>query len=287
MGAFVEFEVDLNETTISEEGLTKLKELLEAQGVVGWEQNPADLAVITLGTVASMVPVVAQIRAVAPAAIFRRYGTELVKTPYNEGAAATATVTFKLNEEGGEYAAHTIEAGVQLVLGEKAFYVKENTSVVKGESSKNVLLVASERGAEFNNLTGTVELVDAITWVKEATIVGESSGGVNQESDEEYANRLAAALKLQAPRPITATDYAGMALDVPSSVVPTGVVVGRATAIDGYNPSTIIIEGTPKAASTTVTEVSTFVGVSLESTTPQKHPGSLLKWKAGAGVLAT
>lgn len=259
--SFVSVEIQTNEEAIREEGLAKLKELLELAGVVGWVANEADLAVIELSTVASMVPAVAEIASVVPPAVFRKYGTELVKTPYNEGAAATATVKFTLLEEGGKFAAHTIEAGVQLVIGEKAFYVQGNTSVAEGESTKNVVLVASERGSEFNGLTGAVELVDAITWVKEVAIIGETSGGVNQESDEEYENRLAAALKLQAPRPITAANFAEMALDVPSSVVPTGVVVGRATAIDGYNPATTEAEGKVTTSSTTMTEVTSFAGI--------------------------
>lgn len=284
MTPFVEVEVQQNEAAIREEGTAKLKELLEAAGVVGWEENPADLAIINLSTIASMVPALAEILAVVPPAIFRKFGTELAGIPYNEGTAATVTTTWTLLEEGGEYAAHTIEAGSQLVIGEMAFQVKENVSVAKGESSKAVVLVAAERGTAFNNLTGTVELVNALSWVKEVTIVGETSGGVDQESDEEYQDRLQAVLKLQAPRPITASNYAEMVLDAN-----TGVTVGRATAIDGYDPSVIEIEGKPTTAKTDLKEVSTFVGVSVEKTAgAQTHPGSELHWKAdGAGVYTT
>ena len=112
--------------------------------------------------------------------------------------------------------------------------LQSNVVVEAGHNTATVTLVASERGTEYNGLTGTVELVDAIAWVSEVAIVGESSGGVNQETDEEYENRLAGALALQAPRPITAADFATMAFDAPTSTI--GASVGRATAIDGYNP---------------------------------------------------
>ena len=283
MGSFAEVEIQTNEEAIREEGIAKLKALFEAQGITGWIEHRADLAVILNATIASMVPSVAQIAAVVPPAVFRKYGTELVATPYNEGAAATVTSKWKLLEEGGKYPPHTIEAGTQVVIGELAFYVLENVSVLEGESEKTVTLVASERGTEFNNLSGVVELVDAIQWVKEITLVGESSGGVNQESDEEYENRLAAKLKLQAPRPITAPNFAEQALQIPSSVIPAGVVVGRATAIDGFNPETHEFEGTPKKVKE-VTEVTSFTGISAEKTSgAQTHPGSII---SGVDIVA-
>ncbi len=263
--SFAEVEIQTNEEAIRSEGIAKLQALLEENGIVGWVENPADLAIILIGTIASMVPSVAQIAAVVPPAIFRNFGTELVRIPYNEGAAATVTSTWKLLEEGGKYAPHTIEAGTQLVIGELAFYVKENVEVAEGESSKLVTLVASERGVEYNGLTGLVELVNGLTWVKEVTIAGETSGGVNQESDEEYENRLQAALKLQAPRPITAANFAEMALQVPSSIVPIGVVVGRATAIDGYNGATHEPEATVTSGSTEISEITSETGLTVKT----------------------
>lgn len=279
MSGFVEVELTTEEQALREEGIAKLKELLELKGYSGWEANEADLSIINISSTALMAAMVAQIAAVVPPAVFRKYGTELVKIPYNEGTAATVTTKWTLLEEGGEYAAHTIEAGTQLAIGNLPFYVKENTTVAKTESTKNVVLVAAERGTEFNGLTGTVELVDAIAWVKEVSIIGETSGGVNQETDEEYENRLANALKLQAPRPITAPNFAEQTLQIPTSKLPAGVAIARTTAIDGYNPSTITIEAKTNS-STTLTEVSTFTGVSLESVSlPQKHPGSQLKYE--------
>lgn len=263
--AFVEVELTTNEQTIREEGIAKLKELLEAKGLVGWEANEADLSIIQIATDASMVPIVAQIAAVVPPAIFRKFGTELVKVLYNEGAAATVTTKWTLLEEGGEYAAHTIEAGTQLSIGELAFQVQANTSVAKGEATKNVVLVAVERGTEFNNLTGTVQLVNALSYVKEVTIIGETTGGVNQESDEEYENRLQAGLKLQAPRPITAANFAEMALQVPSTIVPTGVIVGRTTAIDGYNGATNEAEATVTSGSTELSEIASETGLTAKT----------------------
>src|ERR1700680_3526777 len=185
MTAFVSIEVQTNEEQIADEALDKLQELLENKGVVGYEPNDAALEIITLLTTSSMVPPVALVAATVPPAIFRKYGTELVKIPYNEGAAATVSTHWTL----GDTAGHTIEAATQLTIGTLVFYVQSNVVVEAGHNTATVTLVASERGTEYNGLTGTVELVDAIAWVSEVAIVGESSGGVNQETDEEYENR--------------------------------------------------------------------------------------------------
>lgn len=259
--SFIEVEITTNESEIADEALEKLEQELAAKGVVGWVPNEADLEIIILNTVASMVVAVAQIAAVVPAAIFRKFGTELIKLLYNEGAAATVSTTWTLTDTAG----HTIEAGTQLTLGELAFYVESNVVVEAGHNTATVVLVASERGTEYNKLTGIVELVDAIAWVQEVTIIGESTGGANQENDEEYEERLAGALRLQAPRPITAPNFAEFTLDVPSTVLPVGLKVGRATAIDGYNPGTTTFTANTTNKSFNLAVVSSFTGVTAGS----------------------
>jgi hypothetical protein len=236
--SYLEVQITTSAQQLADLAVEKLKEELEARGVVGWEPNDSDLEIIQIGAISLMASYAANVAAVVPPAIFRKYGTELLGVAYNEGANATCNTKWTLLEEGGEYPARIIEAGTQLTIGELAFYVESEVKVAKGESSATVQLVAAERGTEYNGLKETIQLVDAIDWVSEVKIVGESSGGVDQETDEEYQSRLAAELVLQAPRPITAANFAEMALVAPSSLLPTGVEISRATAIDGYNPET-------------------------------------------------
>lgn len=279
--AFVEAQVTTSPETLADEALAKLKEELEARGVVGWEANDGDLEIILIGVLSLMASNAATIAAVVPPAIFRKFGTELLKVAYREGAAATVTTTWTLLEEGGKYAKHTIPAGTALRIGELAFYVANEVTIAEGTSTVKVELVAAERGTEFNGLTGTLQLESPLNWVSEVTIVGESAGGVNQESDEEYMNRLASLLALQAPRPITASNYSEFVLDIPSSILPAGVEVGRATAIDGYNPESNAFQGTPKKAGGgkgELTEVTSFTGITPEKTSgTQTHPGTIIQ----------
>lgn len=277
---FVEVEIPTNETTIYAEAVAKFKELIEARGVVGWEENPADLSMIQLAVDASMAAITNQIAAVVPPAIFRKFGTEQLRIPYKEGTQATVTTKWALLEEGGEYAAHTIEAGTQLTIAGAAgteplaFTVKEATTIAKGESSKLVTLIAIERGTEFNGLTGVVELVNALSYVKEVTIIGETSGGVNQETDEEYQNRLNKLNETLSFLAVTALQFALKALNTPESwpnskgeteTLPAGTSIGRTTAIEGYNPATNEPEATVTNGSTELTEITSETGLTVKS----------------------
>jgi hypothetical protein len=100
---------------------------------------------------------------------------------------------------------------------------------------------------------------------------------VNQEEDSEYLDRLAAYLELQAPRPITAGNFAEFVLDSDITLASgSAVEIQRATCIDGYNPEETSFEGKPKTGAE-LTEVTSFTGISAESTGGvQKHPGTVI-----------
>jgi hypothetical protein len=70
-----------------------------------------------------------------------------------------------------------------------------------------------------------------------------------------------AAIQLQAPRPITAENYAAFSLQVPTSVMPSGQKVGRATSIDGYATGTKEHEGKVTSGSVVMTEITVFTGI--------------------------
>lgn len=284
MGEFIAVQFETEAAELLDTAIEKLEAELAAKGVVNYEPREAEPTLIQLGVTAPMAANTAVIASVVPPAVFRSYGTQLFKLLYNEGAAATATTKWTLLEEGGEFPARSITAGTTLEAAGLAFYVEKTTSVAKGESSVTLQVVAAERGTGYNGITGVLTLVNSLNYIAEVAIIGETSGGVNQESDEEYMDRLASALALQAPRPITAANFATMSLDAPSSILPSGVIVGRATAIDGFNPETHEFEGTPKKAGNELTEVTAFIGVSPESTSlPQVHPGSII---TGTGIPA-
>lgn len=246
---FVEAELTTSEAGLKLLALTKLVELIEAEGIEGYEPLEGQLEVIILAVAAVLFANTAQTAAVVLPAVFRQYGLQLLKLPYNEGAAATAITTWTVVPSEG---VRTIEAGTQIEAGGLGFKVEANTEVKAKATSIEVPVVAVARGAEYNKVSGVAKQVNPYDWVTEVQIVGETGGGAEQETDEEYLDRLAAQLELQAPRPVNAADFAPFLLGVPSSILPAGIVVGRATAIDLYDAETAE-ENVPFCTTTWVT----------------------------------
>ena len=178
-------------------------------------------------------------------AIFRAYGTRLCNLPYENGAYATVqtTWTFTSPAPTGGY---SIAAGTAILISGFAFYVQSTVTTATSATNASVYLIASATGTAYNGLGGvdagapTVVPNEQIDWVASVVTLGYTSGGANQQSDDDYENALAAVLQLQAPRPITASDYAGMVLSDLCELA-TGIAVGRATSIDGWYPAPRIL----------------------------------------------
>lgn len=194
-----------------------------------WIPNEAHFEVIVLSAIAQMAYEQAFVASLKPQGIFRYFGEDLNNLPALEALPASGSTTWAVSDTVG----HTIPAGTQLVVGgEFGFQVVSDVVIPPGSTSTaagEVEIQALEPGADQNGLTGTVELVDAFDWVVSVTLAGTTAGGQDPESDQDYEDRLTDLFKLQAPRPITPTDYEIMTRQQPG--------VTRALAIDGYNPA--------------------------------------------------
>lgn len=262
MPDFIDVSIPTTQQQLADDATDNLGASFAAQGIVGWTANEASLEMILLGVSAAMAADVASQSAQVPAAIFRNMGTKLFGVPYRLGASATVASTWTLTDTAG----HTIPGGTQVTVSGVGFYVQGDVTVAPGASTGTVTLVAGDLGTAFNGLGGPVELVDAVDWVSSIAIIGSTSGGVDPEDDVPYENRLASALALQAPRPITAADFAGMVLsDAASDIVPSGVVVGRATALDLWDSSSHTFTANTTSGSATLASVSSFTGVTSGS----------------------
>lgn len=257
---FIDVVIDSDPTTLVDDAVANLTTTLQTNGFPGYQPADGDLEILLLNEIAQMVADWAISSGQVPAAIFRAFGTVLLGIPYTQGSAATVSSTWTLADTLG----HTIPAGTFVTVTGLAFYVQTDVVVAPASSTATVTLVANETGSAYNALTGPIATVDQIDWVLSIVIIGTTSGGADAEDDTDYQNGLANELALQAPRPITASDYAGMVLS-PSATTATGVTVGRATAIDGFDPSVHTFTGTIANASTTMTAVSSFTGVTAGS----------------------
>jgi Baseplate J-like protein len=258
---FIDVTLDTDPSLIVDNGIDQLTNTLQANGFPGWSPADGNLEIILLNVLAQIAADLATSASQVTSAIFRAFGTILLGITYGQGSAATVVSTWTLADTAG----HTIPGGTFVTIAQLGFYVEADVVVAPGSSTASVLLVASDTGTLYNGLSAPIATVDQIDWVLSIAATGTTSGGADPETDDNYQNRLATELTLQAPRPITADDYAAMALTVPSTVVPSGVVVGRATAIDGYDPSAHVFTGNTTNTSPTVTNVSGFTFVTVGS----------------------
>jgi hypothetical protein len=130
---------------------------------------------------------------------------------------------------------YTLTNGTQFDLDDYGFQTITDTTIVAGDSA-TVLVYAVEVGSDYNNAGagGSVSIISQINWVTEVTLAsGAASGGIDPEDPTAYLNRLAATLQTMAQRPITASDYATMALNFQPAQGTDQQEVGRAAAIDG------------------------------------------------------
>lgn len=142
---------------------------------------------------------------------------------------------------------------------------------IPASSSANITLTAVQSGAIFNGAGsgGSILSVQQLDWVSTISLVAVAAGGQDPESDPHYLNRLATALQLQAPRPITAADFGVMALNFEPFQGSDQQEVGRATAVDGYNPS----NGTYNNARMVTIAVTDDSGLALNNDTMYGYPG--------------
>lgn len=308
--SFVQADIQSDPQQLLDGAVDSLNSTLAANGLPGWSPSDADLAVVILGIVAQMAADVAQVASTVLSAVFRSFGAILFGINFNSGAAATvsSTWTFTSPAPTGGF---EVDAGTAVLISGYAFYVQTTVTTNEGDTSATIQLVASAPGTLYNDLGGISQPAtpnEELNWVAGITLAGTTSGGADQETDDDYQNRLASVLRLQAPRPITAGDYASFLLsDV--CLAQTGIAVGRATSIDGFYPqsralstggsgstvlSCTIVSGSPTVAVTGTTQVATvgttvtgadIVANSFVLGTPAPTPTSFtLSTNAGAST---
>lgn len=173
---------------------------------------------------------VAQTGVVVPDAIFRQFGTKLFGIPYLFGQLATASVQITAVDSAG----YTLDAGTGITLGAFGFVTLADLIIPAASTVGTVTVIATAPGTAYNGATNPAGFASIVDWVSSATCLGPASGGVDQEDDVAYQDRLAALFRLIAPRPITAGDFSTMALSFAPAAGTDQEEIGRATALDGY-----------------------------------------------------
>lgn len=220
-----ENDADLLEQEVIEE--------LEAQ-FVGWEPAEGNLEVWLVKAFARISSTVREQASVVSALAFGKFGETIAGVPPILAAPASVTSTWTMVDTAG----YTIPAGTQVAIpstGDESFgfEVVEAVTVAPGSSATTagqVVLRAVEPGEAGNGLTKDPTLVDALAFVKEIKLVGTTSGGVDEEEEDAYLDRLTEELQLLSLSLIVQRDFEIDARSVAG--------IERALCIPGYKWST-------------------------------------------------
>lgn len=199
----------------------------------GFTPSDTQLVAVVLAVVARMAAEGADVASDVPPAIFRYLGEKIHGVPYVGAAKATVSATVVMVDNAGYTVPQGDVVGIPAAGDELiGFEVTEAVVVPPGSTSTGagaVSLRALEAGSVGDGLTGTPRYVTQRAYVSSVTLTGPTDGGTDAETVDEYLARLSARLQLQSPRPILPRDFAVLAHDVAG--------VGRATAIDNYQPN--------------------------------------------------
>lgn len=185
-------------------------------------------------------------------------------------SSTTPNFNYPSGSTIGGTQSYDIPALSQFVLDSLGFVNLAPVTINAG-TSQNLTLTAVATGQIFNGAGqgGIIQSVQQLSWVTTISLIAAATGGVDPEDDVHYLNRVKIALQLQAPRPITANDYGTMALNFNPYPGTDQQEVGRATAVDGYNPA----DGTFNNARMVAVAVTDLNGFALNSDTLYGYPG--------------
>lgn len=204
-----------------------------AERFPGWEPAPGNLETVLVERLASIGADLADLAVDVPPEIFRGFGEKIIGLAPQLALSATVSSTWTMVDDAG----YTIPAGTPVALQATGsdlvgFVTQAEVIVPAGETATDpggVTLVAAVPGSAPNGLEDLdVVVLDNLAFVESVDMVGEVTGGVDEEDPDAYLDRLADDLRTLAPRPILPEDFAILARNV------TGV--WRAVAIDGFDP---------------------------------------------------
>lgn len=231
MANYIEFQFSTDPSELWQDAVDYIKDR-----VPGWEPSEGSFINIQLEAESNMAAEVRDIGAVMPKAAFRAFGAKIINIPPADEAFATVPSTWTAKDNAG----YTIIAGTLVAIpidgsSNAGFEVVDDVTIPAGSTATaagEVILQAVLPGSQATDLGGVgvlVDVVDSVAFVDNVALTAATSGGVDAEDDDAYLDRLSDELRLLTPRPILPEDFAVLARNT--------VGVGRAVALDGYNPA--------------------------------------------------
>lgn len=227
MTSFLEIPIETDPSALEEAVYDQL-----ATAFPGWEPADGNLETWLVKSLTQTAANLAEVAVEVPREIFNDFGEKIVGVEPLLAASATGETTWTMIDDEG----YTIPAGTQVAIaisGDEsvAFEVLEEVQVAAGDTvtaTGEVVISAVIEGEDANGLTADPSLIEALDFVDAIALEGTTSGGVDAEDPQDYLDRLTAEMRLLSPRPILPADVETLVRRVSE--------VGRAVAIDGYNP---------------------------------------------------
>jgi uncharacterized phage protein gp47/JayE len=179
-----------------------------------WEPNDGNLEVVIIEAIAQMAADAAETASQVPSTIFNAFGQAFAGITRNSGSYASTTVDIGISDSLGI----TIPAATEVEIDGYVFATDLEFIVPPGSATaSDVAVTATVIGEEANGLTGsTSSMISAIARVSGVGVLATTSGGTDEETDEEYLDRLSTQMELQATTLVTTHDFELLALSVPS-----------------------------------------------------------------------
>lgn len=201
-----------------------------AARVDGWEAHDGNLDVWLIEAFAEVAAEIRSLAADVPASIFATYGTRVLGVPPDPALASQGLATFTAIDSQG----YTLDVGATFTLARSgndlvAFQTLQDATITPGSTSvTNVPFSAVIVGGDSNGLAGDGVMADPISWVSDVNVPVPTSGGQDEETADDYLDRLTNLMSMMALRPILPQDFAILALQVDGC--------GRAVAMNCYDP---------------------------------------------------
>jgi Baseplate J-like protein len=190
-------------------------------------------------------------------AAFKRFGEAVVAVPPIQAAPATVESVWTMVGAAG----YTIPVGTQVSIeasGDSAvgFLTAEEVTVAPAATKASILLRAVEPGTGGNGLSADPQLLDSLAFVQSIELEGVSSGGVDEEEEDAYLDRLVEELRTLSLSLIIGRDF-----EIDARAL---AGIARSKCIEAYNAK----EGKEEALAVSVFGIDS---AGLDIATPKKE----------------
>jgi hypothetical protein len=221
MATYIELPLTADATALSDTG----KDYMSGE-IDGWTPRPGNVESVLLEANGQIAAEVVDQAAQVDPAVFAYFGQSILGIAIRDAIPATGLVDFTFDAGFvGNVPAGTTVAFPNPDGNSYAFVTDDD---VFTDATHTTSVTGLESGPDPNGSQGVGQLIDTVDGVSSLAMNLAASGGVAEETTDEYVDRLADALTILAPRPILPQDFATMARQVPG--------VGRAVAIDLLQP---------------------------------------------------